>query len=295
MSRTAPDRPPPPPRPRARPVRPVDAGRPPRVRTETQKARSRRGAIFPAPDLRGPKIALGFVWAVATAVALVLGPFFFAVLMAGTAAAAAAQAARSWRHAPTPRSPLAPASLAGAGVTVLAGLLGPVALVTTGVLAAIAAAAWVVADATRRGERATTADIGLTLLCAAVPVVAVAGPVLLRRHGLEVALVLMADALVYDVGAWVMGSGSRHRWLGPLAGMACIGSVTMAVAAFALQFRGASPWELGALAAVLAPLGPAAASLVLGDRRAPVGALRRLDSLVLLGPIWAVVAGRLGV
>jgi hypothetical protein len=46
---------------------------------------------------------------------------------------------------------------------------------------------------------------------------------------------------------------------------------------------------------VLAPLGPAVASLVVGDRRVPVRALRRLDSLVLLGPIWAIAASRIGV
>ena len=53
--------------------------------------------------------------------------------------------------------------------------------------------------------------------------------------------------------------------------------------------------RLSELAAVLAPLGPAAASLLLGDRRAPANALRRIDSLILLGPIWAIVATHLGV
>ena len=43
----------------------------------------------------------------------------------------------------------------------------------------------------------------------------------------------------------------------------------------------------GALAMVLAPLGPLAASVVLGGRDAPAPALRRLDSLLLLGPVWA--------
>jgi len=100
----------------------------------------------------------------------------------------------------------------------------------------------------------------------------------------------MASALLYDAGAWVMGSGSRRRWIGPLAGMACIFPVTMLVAALGLQFRGAVTWELGALAAVLAPLGPAAAVFLLGDRRWPAPALRRIDSLVLLGPIWSIVA-----
>jgi hypothetical protein len=103
----------------------------------------------------------------------------------------------------------------------------------------------------------------------------------------------MADALLYDAGAWVIGSGSRHRWLGPVAGMACILPVTMLVAALGLQFREAAVWELGATAAVLAPLGPIAAGFLLGDRRATAPAWRRLDSLVLLGPIWSVVAAYL--
>ncbi|HXZ62154.1 MAG TPA: hypothetical protein VEG62_05370, partial [Acidimicrobiales bacterium] len=82
----------------------------------------------------------------------------------------------------------------------------------------------------------------------------------------------------------------RHRWLGPLAGVACIVPVTMLVAALGRQFRGAATWELGVLAAALLPLGPAAATLLLGDRHGPAPALRRLDSLILLGPVWSVVA-----
>ncbi len=251
--------------------------------------------MFPEPDLRGPKITLGFLWAVAVAVVLVLGPVLFALLLAGVAALASAQVARAWRRARPPRAPLVPAALAASGVVALAGLLGPVAFVAVAVIATVGAATWVISDAVRHGGRPSAMDVFLTIACAAVPAAAAAGPILLRRHGLESALVLMAYALVYDAGSWTMGSGSRHAWMGAAAGIACIGSVTIAVAAFAPQFRGASPWELGGLAAVLAPLGPAVASLVLPDRRAPARALHRLDSLVLLGPIWSIMAARLGV
>jgi hypothetical protein len=41
---------------------------------------------------------------------------------------------------------------------------------------------------------------------------------------------------------------------------------------------------------VLAPFGPLAASVILGDRDARAPALRRLDSLLLLGPVWAWLA-----
>ncbi|HEY2428515.1 MAG TPA: hypothetical protein VGI06_06265, partial [Acidimicrobiales bacterium] len=111
---------------------------------------------------------------------------------------------------------------------------------------------------------------------------------------LTAALVLLVYALVYDAAAWVVGTDARYAWIGPAAGSASILSATVAVAAIT-QFKGGDAWVLGGLAAVLAPLGAGAASLILGDRRSPVPALRRLDSLVLLGPVWAVTAARLGV
>jgi hypothetical protein len=46
---------------------------------------------------------------------------------------------------------------------------------------------------------------------------------------------------------------------------------------------------LGGAAALLAPVGPVVARWVTGDKDAPVPALRRLDSLFLVGPAW--VAG----
>ena len=45
--------------------------------------------------------------------------------------------------------------------------------------------------------------------------------------------------------------------------------------------------------AVLAPFGPVAGSALLGDRTAHAPALRRLDSLLILGPIWAWSAAAL--
>ena len=244
--------------------------------------------MFPAPDTRGPKIVLGIAWAAVAVGALVLGAAPFALVMAGVAGAAAGQAARSWRHASPPRQPFAPAAQAVAVVATLGAALGLTAFIVVAVLAVVGGAAW--ASVAARGR---AGDVALTLVCAVVPAAAVAGPVLLRRSSLEVPFILLAAALLYDAGSWVMGSGSPHRWIGPLSGMVCILPVTMLVAALGLQFRGATTWELGALAAVLAPLGPAAASFVLGDRRAHAPALRRIDSLVLLGPVWSIVAAHL--
>ena len=68
---------------------------------------------------------------------------------------------------------------------------------------------------------------------------------------------------------------------------AAIVCVTLFVAVLVPSFRGGSPFLLGLVAAVLAPLGPLAASVILGDSDASAPALRRLDSLLLLGPVWA--------
>jgi hypothetical protein len=75
-----------------------------------------------------------------------------------------------------------------------------------------------------------------------------------------------------------------------VAGVASIAALTLFVAAvLAPPFTGASPWLLGGAAALLAPVGPVVARWVTGDKDAPVPALRRLDSLFLVGPAW--VAG----
>jgi len=55
-------------------------------------------------------------------------------------------------------------------------------------------------------------------------------------------------------------------------------------------FKGVAPWALGATAAVLAPLGPVVAAVVLGQRAARAPAMRRLDTFIVLGPVWTVLA-----
>jgi hypothetical protein len=118
--------------------------------------------------------------------------------------------------------------------------------------------------------------------------------VLLRStDGIVAALVLLAFVSVYDSAAYVMGTGTKWRWVGPVAGMLWIGSVTVAVAAIFPQFKGVSPWELGVLAAVLTPLGPVVADRIVGHPHARVPGLRRLDSLVVVGPVWAIAAALL--
>jgi hypothetical protein len=75
--------------------------------------------------------------------------------------------------------------------------------------------------------------------------------------------------------------------------MAAIVCVTLFVAVLVPSFSGAAPFVLGLVALVLTPLGPQAGSIILGDRSANAPALRRLDSLLLLAPVWAWMAAAL--
>ncbi|MDP9441512.1 MAG: hypothetical protein M3P34_04890, partial [Actinomycetota bacterium] len=109
--------------------------------------------------------------------------------------------------------------------------------------------------------------------------------------GATAALVLLALVHVVDASTFIVGSGARSPWEGWIAGAASALAVALAVAAvFVPPFRGSSPWLLALVVAVLVPSGSLAATILLGRPDAPVPALRRIDSLLLAGPVWALVA-----
>lgn len=236
------------------------------------------------PRVVGPHARLGLAWAVVSFVALVAGPLALALLLAPACAAAANQAAGTWRR--HTRRPARPVTAGGAGLLVLGAAAGPWAVV--GVAALLVA---LVAGSSLLGGGGRRADPVLTLVITLAVGLAGAGPVLLRDKGLIVVMVLFSYAFVHDTAAYIVGTGARSAWEGPAAAAVSLCALTLAVAAVLVPpFRGASPWLLGALAMVLALLGPAAGTALLGTRSARAPALRRLDSLLLLGPVWALVA-----
>jgi len=253
-------------------------------------AAQRRDPLLPPPDLQGPKILLGLVWAALTLTMLAAGPVWLGLWLAALAALASAQACRTWRRAATP-TPYRPAVAAGVAIGVASAGFGTPALVVGGLLGLAVvggASGW---SRDRRGRRSAVRAAGLGLLIAVLVGGAAAAPVSLRATtGLVPGLVLLTYVAVYDAGAFLIGAGARRRWEGPAAGIACIAVTTVAVAAIFPQFGGSSPWGLGALAAVTAPLGPVVGTLLLGSRRARAPAVRRLDTLLVMGPAWALAA-----
>ena len=251
------------------------------------------GRRRPRPPARvardGPHIRLGLAWAALTMVATIAGPVVLSLVLSPVAAVAAAQAARSWRRSQR-RVPWRVAA-GGAGAVAFSsafGLAGVVATVSA--VAVLLASLLVVGPSAAPSSRHRFAPLFGGLI-AVVFGLAGAAPVLLRGEGLIPAFVLLGFVHVYDASAYVVGSGANAPWEGPVAGVASIAAVTLAVAAvLSPPFRGASPWLLGFLAAALTPLGPIAAAELVGDGRARVPALRRLDGLLVVAPIWALVA-----
>ena len=237
-------------------------------------------SVVPAVDAV-PHVTLGALWGVVTFVAAVAAAPVLAIWLAAAAALAGAQAARSWRKQPA--GPTVAVAAAGAGVLPLAAAAGPAFLVGAALAVALVSLLW-------RPESRRAAPVP-SLVCALGPGLAAAGPVLLRTQGTAQAIVLLSYIAVYDASAFLVGSGATREWEGPAAGVAFIFAVTLAVAAILVPpFSGAKPWVLGLLAAGLAPVGPVVATRMIGDPKTRVPALRRLDSLLVAGPVWTLAA-----
>jgi hypothetical protein len=123
---------------------------------------------------------------------------------------------------------------------------------------------------------------------------AAASPVLLHRIGSAAAVLLLVFVCAYDAGDFLVGTGAGTSWEGPAAGFAAV-----AVAGFGATVYAPTPLvqegtaTLAILVALLAPLGPALASVLIGDGATRARFVRRLDSLLLCGPIAAYVIAAL--
>ena len=229
-----------------------------------------------------PHGRLGLAWAAVTVGVAVAGPTWLAAWMALAAFIAGAQTCRVWR-----KRGERPVTLAAAAV---AGGLPVAASFDTGAMTALVVAGGLASFVGRLRTRtvAPSRDVALTLAIGVPVGLAAAAPVLVRHIGIATALLLLATVCVYDASAYVVGTGAASAWEGPAAGVAALIPLTIfAEVVLVPPFAGVQPLFLGMLAAVLAPAGPVAASALLGDRGAHAPALRRLDSLLLLGPLWA--------
>lgn len=248
-------------------------------------------------DTDGPRVRWGLVWFTVAVGAAAAGQGVLAVVMSIAAALATDQVLRLWDHDAAaaigaraggllsdPRrlpAVLAAAALplaAGVGIDTVAAALPAAILVVLGQRLCTAAAQPPHGRAVVDAALAVALSTGLGLAAAA--------PVLAHGFGTQAAVVVLILVCAYDAGDFLVGSGSTTWWEGPAAGVAAVAVATFAISVIPLEPVDASAaYALGVLTCLLAPLGPPAASLLIGSGRRPARFLRRLDSLLLLGPI----------
>ncbi len=267
---------------RSAPRAPKPRGRAKRL-AKVQSRRPRRYAV--TYDVNGPHVRLGFLWFLVLAGALVVGDWALATVYGLTAALAGFQAGRCWQPLGRSPNPYVAAAIGGAiGVSAVGGPQAVGLAVLASVVTAVAAG---VVSSEARG--APLAAVGYTLQCGLFVGLAAAAPTLAYRVDIGAAAALIIFVSVYETGDYLVGSGSKNAVEGPLAGFTAI-----AVFAFALwvvtfvPFRHNSLLAFGALAAGLCPLGQLAGSAILPRSDSPASAVRRLDSLIVLGPVWVV-------
>jgi len=251
------------------------------VEVPSPSPRRRRLAVVPRDD--GPHVRLGLAWALATGLVTAAGAAPLGVWFSIVAALGAAQATRGWRS--RPRAPFGPVAIAGAALLPLAAVVGGWAVAAAVTAVAVAAVAVRLASSP---EVVPLREPLLTLLVAVPVGLAAASPVLARHLGLVEPLVLLAMVSAYDAGSYLVGSGASAAWEGAAAGAVSLVPVTVAAAVALVPRFAAAPFVLGGIVAVLAPLGPPAATILIGDERA--SAVRRIDSLLFAGPVWAATA-----
>ncbi len=249
--------------------------------------RSRVAVVY---EIDGPRVRLGVAWFLG-AMALTIGPSpaLSALLFAVTAGLAARQLVQAW-GAVSWQADVA----AGLGsVPVLAALVGGAkGLVGACVLGVVVAVGCALAPDGARMPGGSGRAAAASILCfSLVPAVGAASFVLVRAHSATAAVVLLVVASAYEVGDFIVGSGGSTPIEGPLAGI-----TTATLLALPLALVLVEPYDTGGVAllgftALACPLGQLMASAVLPGAGAPAPALRRIDTLLLLAPLWAATAG----
>lgn len=239
-------------------------------------------------DVEGPRIRLGILWFAAVVAGLVVGPALLVPLYAASAGWAGHQIAMAWRAAGLPGDPWL-AAAGAAAITAVAAFGVP--LVGVVVLALVLLAVVIAASGDRR-RAGLLAAAGTTMQSALFPGLAGAGVVLTLRLEIGATVVLLMLVAVYEIGDYVVGSGASSSFEGPAAGAVAVAVASFVVAVLrAPPFDGAEALVFGGFVAVGCPLGQLFGSAVLPSADAHAPALRRLDSLLVLAPAWALLIG----
>lgn len=262
-----------------------------RIREKRKYSRRRLAVVY---DVNGPRVRLGCAWFALTVAALVGGRLAVGILYSLVGAVAALQTSIVWRKAGA-----RPDRLAAGGGALAIGVAGAIAtwLVGIAILGFVGVAlffAYGTAAASRRRSLNPIDLAGFTIRCGLFSGFAAACVGITARLSLTGAVGLVLIVSAYEVGDFLVGSGASNPYEGPVAGATAIVVVTFAITAIGLKpFVFPGSFALAALAGVLCPAGQLTASLILPTAEAPASALRRIDSILLLAPVWALAVSRL--
>jgi hypothetical protein len=234
-------------------------------------------------DLDGPRVRMGVAWFLVAIAAAWLGMVPVAILFGLVAAVAALQTSAAWRRAGFRSNQL----LAGIGalVVTLSAMFG-IGLAGLALLAFVGAAA--VAAYVQPGRVPPLVRVMVTIRSGYFVALAGASAVMIDRTDSAALITLVVLVSGYEVGDFLVGTGATNPIEGPVAGIAAVIVLTFAVSVFEFPpFESGSAWVFGGLAAVLAPLGRFAAPILLPGPDGRVPALKRLDSYLIVTPVWA--------
>jgi dolichol kinase len=242
----------------------------------------------------GPKVTFGVLWFAALLGAALLGFNYdnaavssvaVAVVTSTVAALAGLQIGFAW----FPRNSTTRSWTAGAAFTAgIGGFYGPWGVVFGLILALVILSVYLILY---RGHRRPPVELFDVLARAAIPVgLASASLAAMAFRNLPVLIALVLLVSAYEVGDFLVGSGAFNPVEGPMAGL-----IAAAVVAFFLFLIEPDPFSsetiivFVAIAAVCCPAGQYLASALLprGNTWAP--ALRRLDSYLLVAPLWLLL------
>ena len=249
--------------------------------------------LAPAYDLEGPRIRLGIGWFFVVFLALGIGRLagdvpLIGFVYAAAAALAAAQIVVAWAgHSErgTQICAMLLAVVVGLSATFGAGALGAAQLGATAVSVVFGAI-----HMTRKKPLLPT--VALVLQASLPPALIVASLLLTLRYEIGACVILVVMVMAFDVGDFLIGSGAGSVVEGPVAGaimILLVGAVAAVISA--PPFHGIGVWPFALDAMVLCPLGQVAASWLLPDATTRASALRRLDSLLILAPVWTFAVG----
>ncbi len=220
--------------------------------------------------------------------AVAASPFTAAACYAIAAGFAARQIVRAWKCV----SWQADVAAGLAAAIVLASALGTIAAAAVAVLAVVGIVGLAVAHPEGGripGAQGRVATI-LIMMMALVPALGGVTLTLTRAQDVTAAVTLLVLVSAYEAADYIIGSGASNFIEGPLAGITTALVLGLPLSLVLIPPFDDAGWQLLVFVALTLPLGQIMASVLLPRAGANAPALRRVDTLLLLAPIWAAAA-----